>query len=120
GTWLGYVSYGVISDRVGRKKTYVFYLLAAACVLPLYAMTRHPIALLALGPAVGFFGTGIFSGFGAVVAEIFPTTIRATALGFTYNMGRLASAIGPYTVGKLAETQGFAIGFYILAGAFLF
>jgi MFS family permease len=120
GTWLGYVSYGFISDRVGRKKTYVFYLLAAALVLPLYAMSRNPIALLALGPAVGFFGTGIFSGFGAVVAEIFPTTIRATALGFTYNMGRLASAIGPYTVGKLAETRGFAIGFYILAGAFVF
>ena len=81
GTWLGYVSYGVISDRIGRKKTYVIYLLAAAVVLPLYAMTRTPVVLLALGPAVGFFGTGVFSGFGAVVSEIFPTTSGRSTRG---------------------------------------
>ena len=44
--------------------------------------------LLLLGPFVAFFGTGFFSGFGAVTAEIYPTAIRATAQGFTYNLGR--------------------------------
>ena len=48
--------------------------------------------LLVLGPFVAFFATGYFSGFGAVTAEIYPTAIRATAQGFTYNIGRLASA----------------------------
>ncbi len=120
GTWLGYVSYGVISDRVGRKKTYVAYLLVAAVLLPIYGRMRSPAALLALGPAVGFFGTGLFSGFGAVVAEIFPTEVRATALGFCYNLGRIVSAVAPFTVGSLAQTHGFATGFLMLSGAFLF
>jgi len=120
GTFLGYVSYGVISDRIGRKKTYVAYLLLAAALLPVYGRMRNPGALLALGPAVGFFGTGLFSGFGAVVAELFPTHIRATALGFCYNLGRIVSAVAPFTVGSLAEKHGFTVGFVVLSGAFLF
>ena len=61
--------------------------------------------LLLLGPFVAFFATGYFSGFGAVTAEIYPTDIRATAQGFTYNLGRIASAAAPLTVGTLAQTQ---------------
>ena len=85
--WLGYVSFGFIADRVGRKRTYVTYLIVAAVLVPLYATSRHPALLLVLGPLVAFFGTGYFSGFGAVTAEIFPTRIRATAQGLTYNLG---------------------------------
>jgi MFS family permease len=119
GTWLGYVTFGVVSDRVGRKRTYVTYLLVAAALLPLYARVRNPAILLALGPLVGFFGTGFFAGFGAVVSEIFPTAIRATALGLTYNLGRVVSAVAPFTVGSLAQTRGFGVGFAVLSLAFL-
>jgi MFS family permease len=119
GTWLGYVTFGFVSDRVGRKQTYVTYLLVAAALLPLYARVRNPAVLLALGPLVGFFGTGFFAGFGAVVSEIFPTAIRATALGLTYNLGRVVSAIAPFTVGSLAQTRGFGVGFAVLSLAFL-
>ncbi len=65
-----------------------------------------PVVLLLLGPFVAFFGTGFYSGFGAVTAEIYPTAIRATSQGFTYNLGRIASAAAPFTVGKLATTMG--------------
>jgi ATP/ADP translocase len=75
--------------------------------------------LLALGPFVAFFATGYFSGFGAVTAEIYPTAIRATAQGFTYNIGRLASALAPFTVGTLAQTHGFATALSLSSGAFV-
>ena len=75
-----------------------------------------PLVLLALGPLVAFFATGYFSGFGAVTAEIFPTTIRGTAQGFTYNIGRIVSAAAPFTVGTLAQTQGFGDGAVDLVG----
>jgi MFS family permease len=120
GTWLGYVSYGFIADRAGRKATYVAYLLIAAALLPLYSQARSPALLLGLGPAVGFFGTGFFSGLAAVAAELFPTDIRATAMGFTYNLGRVLSAIAPFAVGSLAEAQGFSLAFGTLAVALLF
>ncbi|HVB39065.1 MAG TPA: MFS transporter [Vicinamibacterales bacterium] len=119
GMWFGYVTYGFISDKVGRKPTYIIYLLAAAVLIVLYATTRNPMALLVLGPFVAFFGTGYFSGFGSVTAEIYPTRIRATAQGLTYNIGRVASAAAPFIVGSLADTRGFGVALSTTAVAFV-
>ena len=120
GMWFGYVTFGFVSDRVGRKRAYVTYLLAAAVLMLAYAATREPGALLLLGPVAAFFATGYFTGFGAVTAEIYPTEIRATAQGFTYNIGRIGSAVAPWAVGRLADTSGFGAAFSLSAVAFLF
>jgi MFS family permease len=119
GMWLGYITFGIVSDRIGRKPTYVGYLLAAAVLLFVYVSVRVPLVLLALGPFVAFFATGYFSGFGAVTAEIFPTRIRSIAQGFTYNTGRIVSAAAPFTVGALAQTHGFGAALSISSLAFL-
>ena len=71
------------------------------------------------GLASDFAASGLDSAFGAVTAEIFPTTIRGTAQGFTYNAGRLVSAAAPFTVGTLAQTHGFAAALSISSLAFL-
>jgi MFS family permease len=117
--WLGYVSFGFVSEAIGRKRAYVLYVLAAAVLLPTYGAVRAPAVLLLLGPLVAFFGTGYFSGFGPLTAEIYPTAIRATAQGFTYNIGRVASAVAPFTVGSLAESRGFGLAFTVTGLAFL-
>lgn len=119
GMWFGYVTFGFISDAVGRKRTYVVFLLCASVLLPLYGLTKSPMVLLALGPFVAFFGTGHFSGFGALTAEIYPTSIRARAQGFTYNIGRIASAAAPFVVGSLAATRGFGAAFLVTGASFL-
>lgn len=119
GMWLGYVTFGYISDALGRKRTYVIYVLCASVLILLYGSTRDPRLLLGLGPLVAFFGTGYFSGFGAVTAELYPTAIRATAQGFTYNIGRIASAAAPFAVGSLAETRGFGAAFATASVAFV-
>lgn len=119
GMWLGYVSFGYMSDSMGRKRVYIAYLLAASVLLPLYGSLKLPTVLLLLGPLVAFFGTGYFSGFGAVTAELYPTSIRATAQGFTYNIGRIASAVAPFTVGSLATSNGFGVAFLVTGAAFL-
>jgi MFS family permease len=119
GMWVGYVTYGFVSDRIGRKAAYVSYLLAAAALLAVYVSVRQPTLLLVLGPFVAFAATGYFSGFGAVTAEIYPTSVRATAQGFTYNLGRLASAAAPYLVGSLADTHGFGTALLVCSGAFV-
>jgi len=119
GMWFGYVSFGFISDTIGRKRAYVIYVLMAAVLLLGYSMTRTPVVLLVLGPVTAFFATGYFTGFGAVTAEIYPTEIRATAQGFTYNIGRLGSAVAPYAVGSLAAGRGFGAAFSVAAVAFV-
>ena len=119
GMWLGYVTFGFISDRVGRKRTYVTYTCSAAVLILIYISLRSPLLLLLLGPFVAFFATGYFSGFGAVTAEVFPTEIRASAQGFTYNMGRVTSALAPFAVGSLAQTHGFQAALSLTSAAFL-
>jgi MFS family permease len=119
GTFFGYVSFGYVSDAIGRRRAFVTYILIAALVTLLYSVTTNPWVLLVLGPVVAFFGTGFFSGFGAVTAEIYPTSIRAIAQGFTFNVGRLGSAAAPFLVGSMAQTQGFGVAFSMLAGALL-
>jgi MFS family permease len=119
GMWFGYVTFGFMADAIGRKRTYVIYVLSAALLLPLYGVVRAPVALLVLGPFVAFFGTGYFSGLGAVVSELYPTAVRATAAGFCYNFGRIASAAAPYSIGSVAATRGFGVAFTITGAAFL-
>ena len=119
GMWFGYVTFGFVSDAFGRKPTYITYLVLAAILVWWYGTARNPMVLLALGPFVAFFGTGYFSGFGAVAAEIFPTSIRATALGVTYNSGRLLSAVAPFVIGSLAQRRGFGPAFIVTSIAFL-
>ena len=55
----------------------------------------------------------------AVTAELYPTAIRATAQGFTYNIGRVASAAAPFVVGSLAQSRGFSAALSICSVAFL-
>jgi MFS family permease len=119
GMWLGYVTFGFIADAFGRRPTYITYLLAAAVLVWYYGTVRDPMVLLVLGPFVAFFGTGYFSGFGAVASEIFPTSIRATALGVTYNSGRLLSAVAPFVIGSLAQQRGFGAAFTLTSIAFM-
>jgi MFS family permease len=119
GMWLGYVSFGILSDAWGRKKTYVGFLLLAAALVPLYAHAESATALLVLGPLVAFFGTGHFTGFGIITAELFPTSFRASAMGLTYNFGRAVSAAAPWVLGAMAAHRSLSSAFWISGLAFL-
>ena len=119
GKWLGYAAFGFFADAFGRRKPYFIYLFTAAGLVPLYGLTRSEPWLLALGPVVAFFGTGSFSGYAAIASEIFPSEIRAAAMGLSYNVGRVFSAVAPFAVGALAIKYGIGPAFFLQAAAFL-
>jgi MFS family permease len=126
GAYFGYLTFGFIADRIGRRQAFVFYTVAAAVLVPIYGqMARSPMVLLLLGPPLGYFGYGYFSMFGGFVAELFPAAVRATGQGTTYNIGRMAGAVAPFTIGVIATQPGIGIGlalsitsaFFLLAAA---
>jgi MFS family permease len=127
GAYIGYNSFGFIAEKLGRRRTFVAYLVTAAILVPLYGqMARSPGILMALGPLLGFVGYGYFSLFGSFLAELFPTDVRATGQGLTYNLGRGMGAFAPYTIGYVATLPDVGIGSalaltsaFFLAGAIL-
>src|SRR5438034_3710029 len=119
GMFPGYASFGWVADHLGRRKSFILYTFLAALLVPLYAMVRAPAALLVLGTIVAFFGTGFFSGSGIIGSEIFPTSVRARALGFTYNGARTMSSVAPYLIGRVGQVKGLSWAFYLCGLSFL-
>ena len=119
GMFPGYASFGWVADHLGRRRAFLLYTLVAAVFIPFYAAARSQGVLLVLGTVVAFFGTGIFSGSGIMGSEIFPTAVRARALGFTYNGARTLSSIAPLVIGRVGQTKGLSWAFYLCAAGYL-
>lgn len=120
GAFFGYTLFGFFADRFGRRPVFAIFLVCAAILVPVYGqLTRHEVALLVLGPLIGFFGHGYFSVFGVMLSELFPTRVRATAQGLVYNVGRAFSAFAPYTVGMLADVYGIGSALAVTSAFFL-
>ncbi|MGW7646559.1 MFS transporter [Streptomyces bobili] len=128
GAFLGYLTGGYLTDRLGRRRNiWLFAVLSAVCILA-YANipSGADTLLLLLGFPLGFCMSAIFSGFGSYLSELYPTAVRGTGQGFTYNTGRAVGAVFPTTVGFLADSWGVggalvfgAIGYGIAALALL-
>lgn len=117
GAFLGYLTGGYLTDRLGRRRNiWLFALLSAVCVL-VYAHIpgSADTLLLVLGFPLGFCMSAIFSGFGSYLSELYPTEVRGTGQGFTYNAGRAVGAVFPTLVGFLADSWG--VGGALVFGA---
>ncbi|MET8247909.1 MFS transporter [Streptomyces sp. NPDC005202] len=117
GAFIGYLTGGYLTDRLGRRRNiWLFALLSAICIL---AYANIPSGantlLLVLGFPLGFCMSAIFSGFGSYLSELYPTAVRGTGQGFTYNTGRAVGAVFPTLVGFLADSWG--VGGALVFGA---
>src|SRR5437868_2107508 len=110
GSFLGYVVSGYVNDWIGRRATFVLFAISSAALIVLY--TQIPVGanvlLLVLGVPLGFFASGIFSGFGSYLAELYPSLARGAGPGFIYNFGRAVGAFFPAIVGFLSVSIGLA------------
>jgi MFS family permease len=123
GSFLGYLTAGMVHDRLGRKKTFALFASLAGAALVLYFLVPEGSnsTLLLVGFPLGFFASGCFSGFGSYLSELFPTRARGTGGGFCYNVGRGLGALFPGIIGFLAAAIGlggavaFGVFGYVLA-----
>ncbi len=123
GAFAGYLTAGLVHDRIGRKKTFALFASLAGAALVLYFLVPEGsnTTLLIVGFPLGFFASGCFSGFGSYLSELFPTRARGTGGGFCYNVGRGLGALFPGIIGFLAAAIGlggavaFGVFGYVLA-----
>ena len=107
GALAGYLSFGPLADRVGRRWVFALMCLGSLLLLPMTFLTPRTYAqVLLLLPLLGFFNNGIFSGFPIYLPELYPTRIRATGAGFCFNIGRVLASTGPFLTGYLVTVLG--------------
>lgn len=107
GALLGYLSFGPLADRLGRRAVFGLMCLGSLVMLPVTFLTpRSYLHVLLLLPLLGFFNNGIFSGFPIYLPELYPTRLRATGAGFCFNVGRVLASAGPLLTGWLVPALG--------------
>ncbi|MBB5609289.1 MULTISPECIES: MFS transporter [unclassified Janthinobacterium] len=117
GSYVGYIISAFLTDYLGRKKNFILFGFGSMCVALIY--TRVPVTdgvMLFLGFPLGFFVSGVFSGMGAFLTELFPTAIRGSGQGFSYNMGRAVGALFPLLIGMSSQTMALGASIGVFAG----
>lgn len=111
GSYVGYVISAFLTDLLGRKKNFILFAVGSFIVVLLYTQLPIPnAAMLWLGFPLGFFASGIFSGMGAFLTELFPTRIRGSGQGFCYNAGRAIAALFPMLIGMISQHVPLGLG----------
>ena len=107
GAIFGYLGFGPLADRFGRRPVFAFMCVGSFVMLPItYLVPTSYSGVLMLLPILGFFNNGIFSGFPIYLPELYPTRLRATGAGFCFNAGRILASASPFLTGWLVTNSG--------------
>ncbi len=111
GIWI----FGRLADRIGRKPSFLLFQLGAVISIITYSQLTDPTAMLVAGAFLGMFVNGMMGGYGALMAEAYPTEARATAQNVLFNLGRAVGGLGPVVVGAIVSAYSFSIAIAFLA-----
>jgi MFS family permease len=112
GSFFGIYAFAVVTERFNRRKAFfASFALAWISVLVFFwtvsgkGKDAGTYALI-LAPVMGFFTLGPFSGFTIYFPELYPTRLRTTGCGFSYNAARILAATAPFALGFLKKEWG--------------
>ena len=115
GIWL----FGVLADRFARWKIFMLYQIGAVVMVVVYAQLRDPTVMLFAGAVMGMFVNGMIGGYGALISDIYPVKVRATAQNVLFNLGRGVGGFGPLVIGVLVSQWSFTAAITVLAAIYL-
>jgi MFS family permease len=115
GIWL----FGQLADHFGRRPVFFTCQAGAALSVLVYSQLSNPTALLLAGAIMGMFVNGMIGGYGALISELYPTAVRASAQNILFNLGRAVGGFGPLAVGSLASHYSFSISIGLLSSLYV-
>jgi MFS family permease len=102
GMIVGITVFGCLCDRIGRHPSYIIFLLSAAIIVGFYFQLHNITWLIVFGAVLGFFINGMIGGYGALLAEHYPTTVRSSAENVIFNIGRSIAGFAPIIIGGIS------------------
>ncbi|WP_207761554.1 MFS transporter [Bifidobacterium felsineum] len=120
GMMLGISVFGFLADHLGRRPAFWIFQIGAAIMVVIYSQLKDPTALLVGGFFMGMFANGMIGGYGALISELFPTELRATAQTALYNTGRfIGGGLGPVVIAAIATGHGFGFALAAVASIYI-
>lgn len=120
GMMLGISVFGFLADHLGRRPAFWIFQIGAAIMVVVYSQLKDPNALLIGGFFMGMFANGMIGGYGALISELFPTELRATAQTALYNTGRfIGGGLGPVVIAAIATGHGFGFALAAIASIYI-
>jgi MFS family permease len=114
GSIVGYVMFGYASDYFGRRPSFTAFSIVKAVGLAMITLGwnlggGYTWTLFAFMFLVGI-GEGNWGCIGPLINEVFPTEVRAAALGIIYNVARGVQFLAPVVIGMVAARTTFGAG----------
>lgn len=119
GMMLGIWVFGRLADRIGRKPSFILFQLGAVASILVYSQLTDPTLMLFAGAFLGMFVNGMMGGYGALMAEAYPTQARATAQNVLFNLGRAVGGFGPVVIGAIVSAYSFPVAIASLAAIYV-
>jgi putative MFS transporter len=95
-----------VAERFERKWLIVAAAGAIAILGPIFAAVSQPALLIPLGVLITGCNTLLSIAFHAYQAELYPTRVRAKAVGFVYSFSRLSTALASFMIAFLLQRWG--------------
>ncbi|BAX71524.1 MFS transporter [Leuconostoc mesenteroides] len=108
GMAVGMLTFGTILDTIGPRRAFAIFLVASALMIYVFTFAYNMWTLTILGALVGFFSNGMYGGFGAVISQLYPSEIRATAANTLMGSGRAIGAFSSVVIGWIMDNYSVA------------
>ncbi|HUC49763.1 MAG TPA: MFS transporter [Xanthobacteraceae bacterium] len=114
GPMIGSIVMGALLDVIGRRRAFVVFWVCASAFIVAFAFATSPAGVMGLGFGLTFFSIATYTCLDVIVAELFPTELRASAIGWGLGMSRLGGAVGPVLGGYLVSFGISYTGFFLV------
>ncbi|WP_042354181.1 MFS transporter [Bacillus rubiinfantis] len=119
GMVIGIMVFGYLADRIGRRPSYIIFLFASAIIVWVYFQFNSMTILLILGGILGFFVNGMMGGYGALLAENYPTEARSSAENIIFNIGRAIAGFAPFVIGYISLNHSLSFALSLISGIYI-